>query len=272
MCQGIRTQAASTKCESSIRFERSRNRWIKPAGSSSAVLNQYASEPYHRTVSEELSSDLPDARFSSGDAIKIHNWPDSESITDDTPLVRYMKLGTFLLLLLGNQMFLPTLRLLQNSDRSEGNAPLVRASFYDEKMWPIVSAHQDRLLNRSNRAIPPAVNEVRDQLIRVLTIESWREQLAVRRCVSCWNRSTRQIDFMWKIYGDRGVAVFSTVGRVRRALAEAGAEGIVSPVLYIPIEDTIPKPDFDLLCANCSRPYLFKNWSFWPRSSLRDKS
>src|SRR5260221_13886 len=93
MCQGIRTQAASTKCESSIRFERSRNRWIKPAGSSSAVLNQYASEPYHRTVSEELSSDLPDARFSSGDAIKIHNWPASESITNDTPLVRDMSLG-----------------------------------------------------------------------------------------------------------------------------------------------------------------------------------
>jgi hypothetical protein len=52
-------------------------------------------------------------------------------------------------------------------------------------------------------------------------------------------------------------------------LAEAGAEGIVSPVLYIPIQDTIPKPDFDLLCANCSRPYLFKNWSFWPEEEVR---
>jgi hypothetical protein len=216
-----------------------------------------------------LPSGLPDTRFSSGDAIKIHNWPSGELLTDDTPLVRYMKLETFLLLLLGNQMFLPTLRLLQNSDRSEGNAAPMRASFYGENMWPVVSAHQDWLLNRSNRAIPPAVAEMRDQFIRVLAIESWREQLAVRRCVSCWNRSTRQVDFTWKIYGDRGVAVFSTVGRVRRALAEAGAEGIVSPVLYIPIEDTIPKPDFDLLCANCSRPYLFKNWSYWPEQEVR---
>jgi hypothetical protein len=166
-------------------------------------------------------------------------------------------------------MFFPTLKLLQNSDRSEGNAPVMRASFYEENMWPVVSAHQDWLLKKSNRPIPDAVNEVRDQFIRVLAIESWREQLTVRRCVSCWNRSTRQVDFMWKIYGDRGVAVFSTVGRVRRALAEAGAEGIVSPVLYIPIEDTIPKPDFDLLCANCSRPDLFKNWSYLPEQEVR---
>ena len=74
---------------------------------------------------------------------------------------------------------------------------------------------------------------------------------------------------MWRIYGNRGVAVFSTVGRIRGALADASAERIVSSVLYIPIEDTIPKPDFDLLCANCSRPYLFKNWSYWPEQEVR---
>ena len=41
--------------------------------------------------------------------IKIHNWPDENPpISDDTVLVRYMKLETFLLLLDGRSLTLET--------------------------------------------------------------------------------------------------------------------------------------------------------------------
>ena len=42
--------------------------------------------------------------------IKIRNWPDDrDSVQDDTPLVRYMRLEAFLMLLLQNSVFIPTL-------------------------------------------------------------------------------------------------------------------------------------------------------------------
>lgn len=207
----------------------------------------------------------------SDNRIKIHNWPsDSDPITNDTPLIRYMKLETFLLLLLGDQIFIPTLELLQQADRSEGHVPFMRASPYHERMWSILGPHKEWLLKAAkNPEIPPVEDKVRELHERALVEQSWRKELAMRRCVSCWNRSTEQINFMWRIYGDRGVAVFSTVGRIREALADAGAEGIVSPVLYIPCDDTIPRSDFNLLNQNCERAYLFKDSSYRPEQEVR---
>jgi hypothetical protein len=69
--------------------------------------------------------------------------------------------------------------------------------------------------------------------------------------------------------GDRGVAVFSTVGRVRQALANAAAEGIVSPVRYIPVNDSIPREDWAVLTQNLSRPHLFKDAAYRPEREVR---
>jgi hypothetical protein len=62
---------------------------------------------------------------------------------------------------------------------------------------------------------------------------------------------------MCKIYGQRGVAVFSTVGKIRKALELAGARrGIVSRVDYMSqvfnwLKMALPE--------NLHRPYLFKD-------------
>jgi hypothetical protein len=215
-------------------------------------------------------SDSIDPASAHGERIEIHNWPAPYSpITDDTPLIRYMKLETFLLLLLGDQIFIPTLKLLQQADRSEGLVPLLRGR--PDEILSILRQHEEWLLKEAGN---PDVSSIEDENVRrihtdALAEESWRHELAKRRCVSCWNRSEKQINFMWRIYGDRGVAVFSTVGRIRRALADAGAKGIVSPVLYIPTEDTIPAADYDLLNQNYRRPYLFKDWSYSPEQEVR---
>jgi hypothetical protein len=56
--------------------------------------------------------------------IKIRNCPDNrDSILDDTPLIRYMRLEAFLMLLLQNSVFIPTLGLLQSTDNFEGSDP-----------------------------------------------------------------------------------------------------------------------------------------------------
>jgi hypothetical protein len=208
------------------------------------------------------------------DRIKIHNWPAPEMpspspITDDTPLVRYMKLETYLLLLLGDQIFIPTVKLLQQADRSEGLVPFLRG--WANEILSILRQHEEWLLKEvKNHDLSSITDEnVRREYKDALAEQSWRQELARRRCVSCWNRSEREIDFMWKIYGDRGVVVYSSVGRIRGALADAGAKGIVSPVLYIPTGDTISRPDYDLVNQNYARPYLFKDWSYWPEQEIR---
>src|SRR5258708_28278354 len=122
--------------------------------------------------------DSTDPAPANGERIKVHDWPApdlpiSTPITDDTPVVRYMKLETFLLLLLGDQIFIPTLKLLQQADRSEGHMPFMRASPYHERMWSILGPHKERLLKAAkNPEIPPVEDKVRELHERALVEQS----------------------------------------------------------------------------------------------------
>ena len=67
--------------------------------------------PFSRSPILKFFASAIDTPSPSG--IKIYNWPDAKDpIDDDTELIRYMKLSTFLLLL-DNRLFIPSLRLLQ---------------------------------------------------------------------------------------------------------------------------------------------------------------
>jgi hypothetical protein len=68
------------------------------------------------------------------------------SITDKTPLIRYMKLSTFLLLL-DNRLFLPNVQKLQESDRLEANVQLYNCLNYLAKMWPLVEPHKEWIIS-----------------------------------------------------------------------------------------------------------------------------
>jgi len=69
---------------------------------------------------------------------------------------------------------------------------------------------------------------------------------------------------LWKIYGERGVAVLSTVGRIRKALEKAGArEGVISLVRYAPLRTPQQSEEVTTMLEmerslNLRRPYLFK--------------
>jgi len=67
----------------------------------------------------------------------------------------------------------------------------------------------------------------------ILLAKLWVEQLSIRRCIWCWNKQTVQSHALWKIYGQRGVALVSTVRDVKQAVTKAGSlRAIVSPVSY----------------------------------------
>jgi hypothetical protein len=199
------------------------------------------------------SSKPPTSASPPGDpnSIKIHNWADAnDPINDETRLVRYMKLETFLLLLDGHA-FIPTLKQLQAGDSNEGLLPFMRSGFYMDKMRSTVEPHKDWLLKAAGNPKFYTSDES-DETARELTElalaeQSWRTQFETRRCAWCWNQSTEHSYIMWKIYGDRGVAVFGTIGKIRQTLADCGGQGIVSPVRYMSPSESIPHPDYDAL-------------------------
>jgi hypothetical protein len=198
------------------------------------------------------------------------------SITDETSLIRYMKLSTFLLLVSKNRLFLPTVQKLQESDLREANIQLYYCSAYWRKMWPLVKPHKPWLLSDVLRPnAPEAWDEPSEQRKQDL-IRAWAGALAERRSVWCWNRSVDESYALWKIYGERGVAIYSKVGQLRTALQNAGVKsGIVSPVTYIgkKEQDTQKRYDREMKAMtsgkNLHRPYLFKHFGFHLEEEVR---
>jgi hypothetical protein len=210
--------------------------------------------------------------------IKIHNWPDAEDpIDDNTELVRYMKLETFLLLL-NQRLFIPTIQALKAKDRWESLVP-ARADrlYYGRRMQPIVLPHEDWLDKVALGKTEPKEHQLYPTTPRLRSLtDVWLHELGRRRLVWCWNRSVDDLDAMWKLYANRGIVIYSTVGKIRKALAKAGAEGLVSPVAYV--HQRPPKPSVQkeqqaflatMLPEYLARPYLFKDAGFRLEEEVR---
>jgi hypothetical protein len=210
----------------------------------------------------------PDPPSPPPSGIKIHNWPDAnDPIDDKTELIRYMKLETFLLML-NSRVFIPTLECLRGIDRLESRIPeRFHKSRYPEAMKRLVLPHQEWLDKvATGKKVPKDNGDSSAERLKFL-IQTWLYELSQRRCVWCWNRSVDELHAMWKLYGQRGVAIHSTVGDIRRALAEAGAEGIVAPVKYVyqVVPRTPQQKDGFFTMLNpkyLPQPYLFKDAGF----------
>jgi hypothetical protein len=133
-------------------------------------------------------------------------------------------------------------------------------------MCTIVEPHEPLLLGtaRGPKVQRPEGSEHSGTTLSFL-VKRWLDELALRRCVWCWNQSTDHLYALWRLYGERGVAVISTVDMIRKALEKAGArEGIVAQVRYAPLRTpqrleetstflTMEQPQ------HLRRPYLFKD-------------
>src|SRR6266481_3486229 len=119
----------------------------------------------------------------------------------------------------------------------------------------------------------------------ILLAKLWVEQLSIRRCIWCWNKQTVQSHALWKIYGQRGVALVSTVRDVKQAVTKAGSlRAIVSPVSYsIPpafFFDDVVRTSFEMTQfemaqfkmlreENLPFPYLFKHGGYKYEEEVR---
>jgi len=123
-----------------------------------------------------------------GDAsgIKIHNWPNGKDpIDDNTELVRYMKLETFLLML-NSRVFIPTLECLTTADRLESRIPQrFHGLQYPKAMKQVVQDHEGWLEKvATGKQMPTDSGDPTDQKLRFLT-ETWLYELGRRRLVWC---------------------------------------------------------------------------------------
>jgi hypothetical protein len=204
-----------------------------------------------------------------------------ETIDDSTKIIRYMKLST-LLLLLADRVFLPSLRCLQSHDKLEGLLPDTPSVYrdYGETLYPRIKHCEDWLLQQAGEPKKIPANGSRRNAVRLSFLAKlWLEQLSIRRCVWCWNRHTGLSHALWKIYGQRGVALVSTVGEVMRAFPEEfQLRAIVSPVSYsiprgLPIErfvDEVEKASSQMMREeNLPFPYLFKEAGYRYEDEVR---
>src|ERR1700694_4386705 len=72
----------------------------------------------------------------------------------------------------------------------------------------------------------------------------WLRELSQRRGVWCWNHFKSESMALWKLYGDRGVAIVSSIDRVKDCFLTFAFDASYGEVAYVPWDD---RENFDPL-------------------------
>lgn len=150
-----------------------------------------------------------------------------EPFSPQKPIVRYMRLPSFFLLLRG-RVFIPSIKELQRSDPFEAQVPTKCVRNYEIELRDLLYDHFAWLFECAEAGERNYIEANRSTFQRgVVSVLSkiWLRELAVRRCVWCWHASSTESMGLWHRYGNHGIAIESTVERVRRALQIAAPVG-----------------------------------------------
>jgi hypothetical protein len=210
------------------------------------------------------------------DKIKIvHLEGASRRIDENTKIVRYMKLETLLLLLFERRAFIPSHATLGTLDRLETGILFDlpdRWKFWENWVPKIADRLGKFALARAKReggsygtltAGGTPVGSCRENFRKYIA------ELAIERCIWCWNEFTNYSHALWKLYGNRGVAIISTVGEVKNALIHAGVErGVVAPITYLDSENC-EVPNVLTNEENIFRPYFLKSVAYEYEKEIR---
>ena len=153
-----------------------------------------------------------------------------KSLNDDMILWRYMSLDKFVNLLDDGGVYFSPLDSYMNSDPYEGFPPAVAikemysaSDLYYKEVTDYVCS-----LESSGQPKTPeffgAIRKAKDHLAtRSAVFRKLFNFISKGSLVSCWYYSEHQSEAMWKLYSDqgKGVAVKTTVGKLKRALESA---------------------------------------------------
>jgi hypothetical protein len=201
-----------------------------------------------------------------------------DEINDATKIVRYMKLETFLLMVKQGWAFIPSHATLKRSD------PLETGILFNlPQQWTFLENWTQKIASSLERFQIARAKKERESWASLsggtYSVEVYRgiranlreymDELAVQRCVWCWNKFQNYSNALWLLYGNRGVAIRSTIGKVKAALVEAGAvRGIVAQIVYIDHE-AANVPEVLTKQENIFRPYLLKSIAFNYEKEIR---
>lgn len=210
----------------------------------------------------------------------VQIFPDSDAkrwLPDSAVVWRYVPLRT-LFFYLNGLVFIPSVAKLRAGDPFEGE-------FYEEIAWfnsafqgqygqeasaieqwmlKVLCTDYERLHIDINKSFPNAAAEVFRR--------RYFDYVRRTRFAWCWFQSYRESAAMWSIYGNQGVAVKSTVGRICTALEKTVREFIYGRLTYVDYQSGVStefnpeqKSDYHLLL----RPFFLKRREYESENEVR---
>lgn len=163
---------------------------------------------------------------------------DERWLRDDTVLWRYVPLRTVFFYLSG-LIFIPSLAKLRNNDPFEGE-------FFEEIAWfnkgfhdfhgrnavPLEKWIEDNLCSKDDLQFIE-INRTEGNAPAKIYRKHYFDLIRRTRFAWCWFQSGRESAAMWSTYGNQGVAVQTTVGKLRALFQKSDRDFIVSPMIYV---------------------------------------
>ncbi|WP_156332629.1 hypothetical protein [Rhodopseudomonas sp. AAP120] len=178
---------------------------------------------------------------------------------DNTVIWRFMSLAKFLSLLTTSSLFFCQAKRLRIEDPYEGT--LARPNL---EICRLVAQNED--FARRFFQIPS--NEPVEGLKRIFSFEQQKRLgniSASATYVNCWNISEHESAFLWSIYASPtdGIAVRSTVGRLKEAFTNEIRQIYIGPIRYIDYNSEAIDQ------GNALNPFFRKRKSFEAERELR---
>lgn len=182
-----------------------------------------------------------------------------DGLKTNTPLFRYLPL-TALLSLLKGQIFVPSLKQLQDSsDPTEGSLPSTCPRF--ENAW-------GRFANSTEEELHQVITPVEYECIRSLHDQArhGRETplpvptheiistVSNTRGVLCFQRNGSENMAMWRIDAQDGARIETDAAGLESIKPPSGSERFLGSIRYVETGEDLEKEDIRLI----ARPYLFK--------------
>jgi hypothetical protein len=207
---------------------------------------------------------------------QIFSQSDERYLDDDTPIWRYVPLRS-LFFYLNGLIFIPSVAKLKAGDPFEGKSHDDIAWFnqafldrYGDKAdgldkWMLAKLCSDAErhvidINKTNAGGSPAPLYLR---------RHYFDFIMQTRFAWCWFHSQRESAAMWSVYGNQGVAIKTTVGRIKALFESSGRKFIYGRMTYVDYENG---HDFDPSILNYQlllRPYFLKRKEYESENEVR---
>lgn len=209
---------------------------------------------------------------------QIFHESDSRWLPDSTRIWRYVPLRTLFFYLSG-LVFIPSIAKLRKEEPFEGE-------FYEDATWfndalakqfgeeaitvedwifKNLCSEFDRQYIKNNKSYPNAAAEVYQQ--------HYFDFVRRTRFAWCWFRSERESAAMWSVYGSQGIAIQSTIAKVKSILSQTGRDFIYARMTYVDYQSSNvsyefnPEDDGDHVLL--LRPYLLKRKEYESEEEVR---